>query len=75
MGTGFFVGETFEEERFDFWRDGVFEAFGLIMGFGPRNADDLSEQHLGELMAEGHVFGYGAAFAGEVDVTIAGYGD
>ncbi len=53
----------------------MFQAFGLIMGLGPGNADDVSEQHLGELMAEGHVFGYGAAFAGEVDVTIAGYGD
>jgi hypothetical protein len=45
------------------------------MSFGPRQADDIGEQHFGELMAESHVFGDGAAFASEADLTVAGNGD
>jgi hypothetical protein len=67
----FFVGESFEEKSFNFWRDGVFEALGFIMRFGPREAYDVGEQHFGELMAKGHAFRDTAAFAGEIDVAVA----
>jgi hypothetical protein len=73
--TGLFIGETLEEKSFDLWRDSVLEAFRLIVSFGPGEADDVGKQHFGELMAEGHTFGDGAAFARQVDATIASYGD
>ena len=64
-------GETFDEERFDFRRDGVLEAFGFRVRFGPRNADDFGEKHFRELMAEHEVLGDFAALGGEQDLAIA----
>ena len=59
------------EERFDFRRDGVLEALGFRVGFGPRKADDFGEKHFGELMAEHEVLGDFAAFGGEQDLATA----
>jgi hypothetical protein len=70
-----FVCEALEEKSFYFRRDGMFEAFGFVVGFGPGEADDVGEKHFGKLVAEGHVFCDGAAFAREIDVAVAGNGD
>ena len=74
MRAGFFIGETFQKKSFDFGRDGVLQAFGFVVGFGPGEADDVGKQHFGELMAEGHALGNGAAFAGEINVAVASDG-
>ena len=69
--TGFFVGETLEEESFDFRRDGMFKTLCFIVGLGPGQTDDVREQHFGELVTECHAFGNGAAFAREIDMAVA----
>ena len=69
--AGFFVGEPFQKECFDFRRDGMFEAFSFVVGFGPRKTNHVGEQHFGELMAQRHAFGDRATFAREIDVAIA----
>ena len=71
MRTGFFVGKTFQQKSFDLRRDGVFEALCFIVRFGPRQADNVGEQHFGELVTECHAFGNGAAFAREIDMAVA----
>ena len=35
VGTGFFVGETLEEESFDFRRNGMLKSLCFIVGLGP----------------------------------------
>jgi hypothetical protein len=75
VGAGFFIGETLEQKSFDLRRDSVLETFGFVVGFRPGKADDLGEQHFGELMAESHTFGNGAAFASQIDASVASYGD
>jgi len=69
MGATASVTEAFEEEGLDFGRDGVFEAFGFVVSFGPRKSDDVGEEHLGELMAKSHAFGKLAALAGKIDAS------
>ncbi len=75
MRTGFLIGKTLEEKSFHLWRDSVLETFGFVVSFGPRKADHVGEQHFGELMAESHTFGDGAAFASQIDAAVASYGD
>lgn len=43
VGAGFFVAEALDEENFDFWRDGVLETLGFVVGLGPREANDFGE--------------------------------
>lgn len=68
--TGFVSGETLHEESFDFRRDGVFHAFSFGMRFGPRQADDFGEKHLGELVAEREMLGDFAPLGGEKNASI-----
>ena len=45
VGAGFAIRETFEKKGFDFGRDGVLEALGFGVGFGPGETDDFGEKH------------------------------
>jgi hypothetical protein len=75
VGAGFFARETFEEEGFDFGRDGVLETLGFVVSLGPGEADDVGEEHFRELVPEGEASGDATAFASEVNTAIAGYAD
>ena len=61
--------EAFQEKGLDFGRDGMLEAFGFVVGFGPGEADNVGEEHLGELMAKSHAFGELAALARKIDAA------
>ena len=69
MGATASVTEAFQKKGLDFGRDGMLEAFGFVVSFGPREADNVGEEHLGELMAKSHTLGELAALAGEVDAA------
>ena len=71
MRTGFVSSETLHEESFDFGGDGVFHALGFGMRFGPGEADDFREKHLGELVAEREMLGDFAALGGEKNASTA----
>ena len=43
--------------------------FGFVVGFGPGEADNVGEEHFGELMTEDHAFGELTAFAGKIDAA------
>src|SRR5579864_1813834 len=63
----FLVAETLQEQRFDFWGDGVFEALRFVVRFGPRKANHFREQHFSKLMAKRQTLRDRAAFLREID--------
>jgi hypothetical protein len=79
--AGFVVGETLDEQGFDFGGDGVLHALGFGVRLGPRETDDFGEQNLGELVTNHEAVSEAAAFGSEkdasttahLDVTIAGH--
>jgi len=43
VGARFAIGEAFEEQGFDFGRDGVLHALGFRVGLGPGETDHFGE--------------------------------
>jgi len=47
VGATASVAEAFQKKGLDFGRDGMLEAFGFVVGFGPGEADNVGEEHFG----------------------------
>src|SRR5215467_5890571 len=49
----------------------MFKSLRFVMRFGPRKADNISKQHLRELMAKSHALGELPPFTGEINAASA----
>src|SRR5258707_10952707 len=69
--AAFLVSKPFEQERFHFWRNGVFHPLRFVVRLCPGQADHFGQQHLRELMPQREMFRALAALLRQVDPPAA----